>query len=310
MKNKNCSKRSGWKSLTGGSGFPLNALLIAIVISSCGRFGNKEEEKRKDTERIVCVSKQLTELIFALGAGDKVVAVDLSSTYPEAVKKLPTVGYHRMLSAEGIISMKPTVVFYNSGQDASIGPATVLPQLQKVGIPLKEWKGTDNIEDTKALIRDLGAYLHAETKADSLCKKLDADMQLATARLKGYTDKPSVMIIHFGRASNIYFPFGHQGAGNSMIEWAGGVNAIDTSSKFRTLSAEILVKCQPEVILATEFGYDRLGGLDKFKELPGIALTPAAKNNRIYRIEEHDLLYFGPRTGENVLKLIELIHKK
>ena len=310
MKTKNKKEPAGLKILTGAGMLSVKALLIAFVFSSCGRFGNKQDETKQGKERIVCVSKQLTELVFALGAGDKIVAVDLSSTYPEAVKKLPTVGYHRMLSAEGIISMKPSVVFYNSGQDASIGPATVLPQLQKVGIPLKEWKGTENIEDTKALIHDLGIYLHAEAKADSLCKKLDADMQLAAIKLKDYTDNPRVMIIHFGRASNIYFPFGRQGAGNSMIGWAGGVNAIDTSSKFRTLSAEILVKCQPEVILATDFGYDRLGGLDKFKELPGIALTPAAKSNRIYRVEEHDLLYFGPRTGENVLKLIELIHKK
>ncbi len=283
---------------------------LFILFSSCGRFGNKEDENRTEKDRIVCVSKQLTELIYALGAGNKIVAVDLSSTYPDAVKKLPTVGYHRMLSAEGIIAMKPTVVFYNGGTDASIGPATVLPQLEKVGIPVKEWSGTDNIEDTKKLIHELGIYLHAETKADSLCNKLDADMKLVAEKRKQYTDTPRVMIIHFGRASNIYFPFGHKGAGNAMIEWAGGINAVDTASKFRTLSPEILVQCQPQVILATEFGFDRLGGVDKFKELPGIALTPAAKDNRIYRTEEHDLLYFGPRTGENILKLMDLIHKK
>ncbi len=285
-------------------------LSLGMLASSCGRFGNKEDEKRTDTDRIVCVSKQLTELLFALGAGDKIVAVDLSSTYPEAAKKLPTVGYHRMLSAEGIIAMKPAVVFYNGGQDASIGPATVLPQLQKVGIALKEWRGTETLEDIKTLIHELGVYLHAETKADSLCNKLDADLQRVAEKRKTYRDTPTVMIIHFGRASNIYFPFGRKGAGNSMIEWAGGVNAVDTSSKFRTLSPEILVKCQPQVILATEFGFDRLGDVGKFKELPGIALTPAAKDNRIYRVEEHDLLYFGPRTGENILRLMEVIHQK
>jgi iron complex transport system substrate-binding protein len=52
------------------------------------------------------------------------------------------------------------------------------------------------------------------------------------------------------------------------------------------------------------------GSLEKFKELPGIELSPAAKNNHIYRIEEHDLIYLGPMTGENVLKIMELVHKK
>lgn len=64
------------------------------------------------------------------------------------------------------------------------------------------------------------------------------------------------------------------------------------------------------MILATDFGYDRLGGsAEKFLELPGIALTPAAKNGRIYRVEEHDLIYFGPRTGKNIRALAELIHR-
>ena len=69
-----------------------------------------------------------------------------------------------------------------------------------------------------------------------------------------------------------------------MIEIAGGVNATDTTS-FKMLSAESIVKSQPDVILATDFGYDRLGSPDKLVKLPGISLTPAAKNNRIYRIE-------------------------
>jgi len=62
------------------------------------------------------------------------------------------------------------------------------------------------------------------------------------------------------------------------------------------------------VIIATDFGFDKMGGAEKFKEEPGVALTNAAKNNRIYRFEEHDLVYFGPRTAENILKLMKLIH--
>ena len=94
-----------------------------------------------------------------------------------------------------------------------------------------------------------------------------------------------------------------------MLKLAGGINAADTSS-FRDLSPEVVAREQPDIILATDFGWDRLGGdIEKFKELPGIALTPAAKNGKIYRIEEHDLVYFGPRTGENVLLIAELIHK-
>ncbi|MCE1166211.1 MAG: ABC transporter substrate-binding protein [Bacteroidetes bacterium] len=285
-------------------------LASTLFISSCGRFSNKENEtKTKDSMRIVCVSKQLTELLFALGQGDKIVGVDLSSTYPPETKNITTVGYHRMLSAEGIISLKPTVVFYNGGTDASIGPEHVIKQLKEVGIPLKEYPGTPNIDSTKILIRQLAKEFDVVQKGEELGSKLDADMNKAAERLKTYDTKPKVLVIHYGRASNNYFVMGKKGTQNSMIEWAGGVNAADTSG-FKLLSSEVIAAVQPDIILATDFGYDRMGSEDKFVELPGISLTPAAKNHKIYRIEEHDLIYLGPRTGENVLKIMDLIHKQ
>ena len=133
--------------------------------------------------------------------------------------------------------------------------------------------------------------------------------KLDSAR-KRYTDKPRVLIVHFGQANNRYFILNRRGVANQMLEWAGAENAADTSQRWRDLSAEVIAKAQPDVILATDFGYDLQGSLEKFKKLPGIDLSPAAKNNRIYRIEEHDLVYLGPRTGENVLKIMELVHKK
>jgi len=76
-------------------------------------------------------------------------------------------------------------------------------------------------------------------------------------------------------------------------------------------SPEIIARANPDVILVTDFGFDRLGGaLDQIKALPGVDTSNAAKNNRIYRIEENQLMYFGPRTGENIEKVAELIHKK
>lgn len=94
-----------------------------------------------------------------------------------------------------------------------------------------------------------------------------------------------------------------------MVNWAGGIMAIDDEKGMKQLSAEIVAKSNPDVILLTDFGYDKLGGADKIKDLPGITSTKAFKNNRIYRIEEHDLVYLGPRTGENVLLIQKLIHQ-
>jgi len=84
---------------------------------------------------------------------------------------------------------------------------------------------------------------------------------------------------------------------------------VDDERGMRQLSAEVVAASNPDVILLTDFGYDRLGTNQKIMELPGIAGTKAAQNNRIYRVEEHDMVYIGPRTGENVLMLQKLIHQ-
>lgn len=277
------------------------------MLWSCGRFGN-DEAKGDQKERIVCISKQYTEYIYALGAEKDIVAVDISSVYPEAVKKLPTVGYHRALSFEGIVSANPTLILHEGRK--SLGPEHVVTQLEQLNIPQKVFDSkSKDIEGTKALLREMGEYFHKEKRADSLCTLLDNEVQMATDSAKHYTDKPKVLVIHFGQAKNIYMvmtkPDSPMG---KMIQWAGGELAISDTSNMRQLSAEVVTQSDPDVILLTEYGYDRLGTPEKIRELPGVALTKASKNNRIYRIEAHDLIYLGPRTGTNTLKLQHLIH--
>lgn len=281
--------------------------LTTLLSVACGRFGNTHQ-KSENSERLVVISKQYNELIYALGAEKNVVAVDVSSVYPPKIKELPTVGYHRALSLEGLLASKPSLILHNGLK--SLGPEHIVKQLQDLKIPMKEFenKGKD-LESTKALMREMGAYFGKQQAADSLCKKLDADMQKALTEAEKYTHKPKVLVIHFGRASNVYLVMTKNGTANKMVEWAGGEMAIDGTRGMRHLSAEVITQSNPDVILLTDFGYDRLGSQEKIKELPGVSATNAAKNNRIYRVNEVDMVYLGPRTGETTLKLQKLIHE-
>lgn len=275
---------------------------VLLLISCTSPVKNKKTDGR---DRIVCVSKQLTELLFALHQGGKIVGLDLTSSYPEETKKITKVGYHRHLNAEGIISLEPSVVIHQN----DVAPVEVMKQVQEVGIPVKVYPPAATLDSTKLLIRMLGKEFGADTAAERMVAKLDADLQKADSIVKTYPAKPKVLIIHFGQQRNQYFVMGTRGTADAMLKLAGGINAADTSS-FRDLSAEVIAREQPDVILATDFGWDRLGGsMEKFKTLPGISLTPAAKNGKIFRVEEHDLVYFGPRTGENIIRMAELIHQ-
>jgi iron complex transport system substrate-binding protein len=283
------------------------SLAVIIITSSCARFSNKETDGKKDI-RIVSLSKHLTEMVFALGKGHDLVGVDLSSTYPDSAKLIKTVGYHRALSPESIIAMNPDLVIHSN----DIGPENVLPQITKAGLNIKAFGGANTIDSAKILLKDLGTFFGQEAKADSINRKMDRDIQAAADSLKALnlTGTPRVMIIHFGRANNVYFVMsGRNGVGDKMIQLAGGKTAIYEAKGVRQISAEAIAVSNPDIIIATDFGYDQMGSMDKFIEgVPGVALTNAGKNKRIVRFEEHDLVYFGPRTGENILKLMKLLH--
>ncbi len=282
-------------------------LTISVAVISCGRFGNKETDGTKDM-RIVCLSKQLTEYVFALGKGHNIVAVDLSSTYPDSAKLLKTVGYHRALSPESIISMNPDLVIHSN----DIGPETVLPQINNAGLNIKAFGGANTIDSAKLLLKELGAFFGTEKKADSIIIQMDAAIAKAADTLKALHVKDSlkIMIIHFGLRNNNYFVMsGRNGVGDKMIRLAGCTPATYDGKGAREMSPEAVALANPDIIIATDFGYDRMGSMDKFiSSVPGVALTNAGKNKRIVRFEEHDLIYFGPRTGENIIKLINLLH--
>jgi len=287
----------------------ISFILLLLSLSSCGRFSNKDE-KAPGNMRIVSVSKHLTEMVYALGQGKSLVAVDLSSTYPDSAKLLKTVGYHRALSPESIIAMTPDLVIHSN----DIGPENVLPQISKVGLKIKTFGSANTIDSAKLTLKELANFYGVPAKADSIIKEMDASILAAADSLKALNSakKPKVMIIHFGRASNIYFVMsGRHGVGDKMIELAGGETAIYDAKGAKQLSAEAIAEANPDCIIATDFGFDQMGSMDKFiSGVPGVALTNAGKNKNIIRFEEHDLVYFGPRSGKNILLLMKELHKK
>jgi len=288
----------------------LSAFLV-LLAAGCGRFGN-ESNVGPHAQRIIVIGQVYNEIIWDLGAEKDIVGVDLSSTYPPAVKKVQTVGYHRALSAEGILSLKPTLIIH----DGNVGPPQVMQQIASLKIPILTFKASNgSIDGTKALIREIGAYFQKQAKAEELCRKLDADLVKSLEEVKRYTDQPRVAVIHFGRASNIYLVVGSGGKGDGgaagqMIAYAKGQMAIDKQGMERMASPEVVAKANPDVILMTELGYDRLGGsLDQIKALPGVATSNAARDNRIYKIAEHELMYFNPDSGAAVARVAKLIHE-
>src|SRR5690242_20877651 len=153
----------------------------ALISISCSRFRNVSTNS--GPQRYVVISPIYNEIIWALGAQDEVVGVDLSTTYPPDVKNKQTVGYHRALSAEGILSLHPTAVIH----DNNIGPPQVVQQLQQLNIPMKTFTAkNESFDGTKALIREMGTYFHKEARAEELCHTMDTQRAASMEKVKEY----------------------------------------------------------------------------------------------------------------------------
>jgi iron complex transport system substrate-binding protein len=284
--------------------WPALAALLLAALAGC-----RGADKAGGTaERVVCVSKQINEFMYDIGAESVIVARDLTSVYPPAITRLPSVGYHRALSAEGIISMKPTLLL----TDGNLGPDAVVQQVKKVGIPVLIMQPGSTPDSAEMLMSRLGQRFHHEQQADSIIAgwKLAMDSVRAdSARWAAPgTHRPRVLIIHFGQIANNYLAVERGGAADVMLHWAGAENAIDSVGGMARLTPELIAKAAPDIIIATDVGFDRYGSAQKFATIPGVSLTPAGKALRIYRIQEEEIMYFSPRTPASVRKLEAWFH--
>ena len=266
----------------------------------CGR------DSSSNGPRVVCVSKQINEYLYDIHAERVLVARDLTSIYPPQITRLPSVGYHRALSAEGIISMKPTMLL----TDGNLGPDAVVEQVRKVGIPVLTLNPGSTPDSARQLMTRLGREFHHERQADSVIAVWNQDMSAALADTSAYSKgpRPRVLVMHFGQIANNYLAIKRGTPADQIIRWAGGENAIDSTGGMLRLTPELIAKAAPDIIIATDVGYDRVGSPEKFAELPGVSLTPAGKTKRIHRVDETELIYYGPRTPATLRKVAQWLH--
>jgi iron complex transport system substrate-binding protein len=156
----------------------------------------------------------------------------------------------------------------------------------------------------------LGAEFHREREADSVIAQWKRDMAaVLTDTMKwASAPKPRVLIMHMGQVVNNYLALKRGSAGDQVIRWAGGVNAVDSVGGMMRLTPELIAKTAPDIIIATDVGFDRLGSADKFAAMPGVAETPAGKAKRIYRGRETEVVHCGPRTAASVRKIAGWLH--
>jgi iron complex transport system substrate-binding protein len=278
------------------------SLLVALGIWASAAIA-EEGQVFKDTSRIASVGGSVTEIVYALGEQDKLVARDSTSVYPEAALTLPDVGYMRQLSPEGVLSVNPSGLLVLEGS----GPKEAIDVLKKASVPFISVPETYDHAGIIEKIRVVGKAFDADEKAAELAASVDADLAAAEKLTSGIPEKKRVLFILSMQGGKI-LAAGSDSAASGIIELAGAVNAVEGFSGYKQLTDEAAILARPDIILMM----DRRGGhavpdADLFAH-PAIAPTPAGQAKRIVRMDGGYLLGFGPRTAGAIRELATALY--
>lgn len=248
-----------------------------------------------DTSRIVTLSGDLTEAVYAMGLGEGVVGRDVTTVYPEEALDLPIVGIGRFLTAEGVLAENPTLVL----GDTQTAPAEAIEQIRSAGVPVVIFEVPSSFEELYDKARAIGAALGVPEEGEALATAMEESIQKAIASASPLDPAPGVAFV-YTRGPDVMLLFGAGMTSRPVIEAAGGRDVGTESGVVGTVNVtpEALVAAAPDVIVVPEGGLETLGGVEGLLEIPGFAETPAGREGRILAYPEGDFLTFGPRIGE------------
>ena len=259
-------------------------------------------EPAKDASRIAVAGGSITEILYFLGEESRIIATDSTSTYPAAAKLFPSVGYVRGLSAEGILSLKPSLVL----GEHDMGPEIVIKQLQSVRVDIQRIPETHSPDGIVNKILCVAAVLGQSENAQALVsKKIGQQVRLLkVAAERAPINGKFVIILTVRDGSPIVA--GLQTSGHGLLQMAGADNIFSDVEGWKPVSLEAIAALNPDFIIVAGRSNAPQAAIETVKKNPAIGITNAAKKNRIRMIDSMALLGFGPRTLDAALELISL----
>jgi len=259
--------------------------------------------RAQTTQRVISVGSALTEIIYALGAEKMLVGVDTTSLYPAAARSLPQVGYMRALSAEGVLSLRPSLVIATT----AAGPSTTLDQLKATGIEVLILPDHFDYESVVAKIELVGKLTGKTAKAQAMIAQGRADMANLAAKLAAVPARPRVLFL-LSMGGGAPQAAGAGTAADGIIKLAGGTNAVEGYSGYRSLTPEAVIASRADFVLVTRQTVEAMGSIEKILAQPALSQTPAGKAGRVLQFDTLLLLGFGPRTPEAATQLAVALH--
>lgn len=257
----------------------------------------------QSAQRIVAAGGVITEILYALGRQDLLVGVDTTSLHPpEAMREKANVGYVRALSAEGVLSLRPTTLLAIEGA----GPPDTVKLIAEAGVKVERISEDLTEAGIVGRIRTIGRFVGAEAKADELAATVERDFAALKRERDSIAAKKRVLFVlslQNGRA----IVGGKGSSADAIIGYAGAINAADAVEGYKPVTDEGIISAAPDVVLMMKRGDHAASAADVFA-MPSFSATPAAAAKTLVSMDGLYLLGFGPRTPQAAHDLMAAVY--
>jgi len=255
-------------------------------------------------KRIITLSSALSETVYALGKGEQIVAVDVTSEYPMAIKHKPRASRDRTFSLEGLLSFRPDLVLAEAN-DISY---PVESKLRKLGVKVVLFQRDYSLKGADRFVRDVATAVGLPQVGTTLVNELDMKLKSTMGSLKRGNKKPKVLFI-YARGAGLMSVAGRGSSIDAIISLAGGQNAVTGFTDFKPYTTESLIKANPDVLLLFDFGTSSLGGKNAVLNMPGVALTNAGRSKNVISMDGPLLINFSTRLPQAIQELNSQLFK-
>jgi len=284
------------------------SLVWAVLFAALAMFTVSTADARAEAEaqRVLAIGGAVTEIVYALGEQDRLVARDSTSNFPPEATELPDVGYMRALSPEGVLSVEPDLILAR----ANAGPAEAIEVLEAAEVrwvTVPDDFTPQGIDENILIIADA---LGVPEKGEALRQGLAGDLA-SLWQITAGIDAPKRVLFVLSMRDDRIMASGTGTAAHGIIELAGAENVISDFEGYKQLSDEAVIRADPDVILMMEGrgeAEDHGAPNAQITEHPALGVTSAAQNGAIVRMNGLYILGFGPRTGQAAQELAKAIY--
>lgn len=286
------------------------AALLVTISTAMMAPSHGEETQPNDISRIVSVGGDVTEILYELGLGDHVVAVDTTSVFPqEAVSEKKSVGYMRALSTEGVLSVGPTLIL---ATDKS-GPPEVVAALKDSSIPFVSVQSADTPEGVAEKTQLIANIVGKQEAGQALAARILADFE-TVGETRKRIEKPAKVLFLLSVQSGRALAGGRHTAADAMLGLIGAENVARSFDGYKPLSGEAALALAPDAIIVMRAapGHRISEASDpiatEIKAIAGLASTPAVRDGRIIEFDGSLMLQFGPRAPRAAQDLMQILY--